>query len=163
LRKNQMNMTMTEIKRFVKAIRRMKDLGIYDQFVLLHSITYPEIRYGRFANQHKCVEQAEKYRLSEECLNWAHKGNLFLPWHRQFLLEFEKQLLAIDPEVTLPYWGWGSSWPGQESIDPKVNHLFADVGSTVGERGRGEGGRGRLSEWAKLSESEQSKSWAKLS
>jgi tyrosinase len=34
----------------------------------------------------------------------AHGGPGFLPWHRAYLLDFERELQAIDPEVTLPYW-----------------------------------------------------------
>ena len=33
-----------------------------------------------------------------------HKFVAFIPWHRWFLNEFEKQMKLIDPEVTLPYW-----------------------------------------------------------
>ena len=32
-------------------------------------------------------------------------GNVgFLPWHRAYLLDLERELQAIDPSVTLPYW-----------------------------------------------------------
>ena len=34
----------------------------------------------------------------------AHNAPAFLPWHRAFLLEFERELQKIDPRVALPYW-----------------------------------------------------------
>ena len=35
-----------------------------------------------------------------------HRGPVFLPWHRYFLIEFEKELQKIQPDVMLPYWDW---------------------------------------------------------
>ena len=37
-----------------------------------------------------------------------HDGPAFLPWHRDFLFKFEKELQAIRENVTLPYWDWYS-------------------------------------------------------
>jgi tyrosinase len=34
----------------------------------------------------------------------AHGNVGFLPWHRAYLLDLERELQAIDPRVTLPYW-----------------------------------------------------------
>lgn len=34
----------------------------------------------------------------------AHGGPGFLPWHRGYLLDLERELQRIDPEVSLPYW-----------------------------------------------------------
>jgi tyrosinase len=36
----------------------------------------------------------------------GHQGPSFLPWHRRYLLDFERRLQAIDPAVTVPYWNW---------------------------------------------------------
>ncbi|TGE00850.1 tyrosinase family protein [Methylobacterium nonmethylotrophicum] len=41
----------------------------------------------------------------------AHGGPGFLPWHRSYLLDFERELQAIDPEVTLPYWRFDRAAP----------------------------------------------------
>lgn len=34
----------------------------------------------------------------------AHGDSAFLPWHRAYLLDLERELQAIDPSVALPYW-----------------------------------------------------------
>lgn len=38
-----------------------------------------------------------------------HWGPAFLPWHRHFLREFEKELQKHDASITLPYWDWTRS------------------------------------------------------
>lgn len=43
--------------------------------------------------------------------NWAgaaHNSPTFLPWHRQYLDEYEQMLQEVsgDPSITLPYWDW---------------------------------------------------------
>jgi tyrosinase len=38
--------------------------------------------------------------------NGAHRGPAFLPWHREFLLQVETDLKAIDPALFIPYWDW---------------------------------------------------------
>jgi tyrosinase len=40
-------------------------------------------------------------------------GNVgFLPWHRAYILDLERELQAIDPSVTLPYWRFDRPAPG---------------------------------------------------
>lgn len=41
----------------------------------------------------------------------AHGGAHFLPWHRLFILDLERQLQNINPAVTLPYWKFDAPAP----------------------------------------------------
>ncbi|KAJ1912045.1 hypothetical protein IWQ60_009845 [Tieghemiomyces parasiticus] len=50
----------------------------------------------------------------------AHGDARFLPWHRQLLREFEKDLQRIDPGVTVPYWDWA-----RDSADPGASPIFS--------------------------------------
>lgn len=42
--------------------------------------------------------------------NAAHRGPIFLPWHRVMLLLFEENLRRVlgDPQFALPYWDWAA-------------------------------------------------------
>ncbi|MGW1074388.1 tyrosinase family protein [Streptomyces sp. NPDC002537] len=85
-RKNQKHLTSAEKKKFVAALLELKRRGRYDEYVKLHG----------------------KYFVSdgEAGLRVGHMCPSFFPWHRRYLLEFERDLQAIDPDVTLPYWDW---------------------------------------------------------
>lgn len=85
-RKNQRNLTRTEKKRLVAALLELKRSGRYDEFVRMHGQYY--------------VSDAEDGRRA------AHMTPSFFPWHRRFLLEFERALQAVDPGVSIPYWDW---------------------------------------------------------
>ncbi|MFF6789644.1 tyrosinase family protein [Streptomyces filamentosus] len=85
-RKNQRDLTTTERRRFVAAVLELKRRGEYDEFVRMHIEYYTADGGGR--------------------LRTAHMAPSFLPWHRKFLLEFERALRRIDATVTVPYWDW---------------------------------------------------------
>jgi len=40
--------------------------------------------------------------------NLAHRGPIFLPWHREFLRRFELDLQKEVSDVTIPYWDWAA-------------------------------------------------------
>jgi tyrosinase len=83
---NQRNLTSLQRARFVQAVLALKRTGRYDKYVRLHA------RY--FASD------------GESGLRVAHMAPTFFPWHRQFLLVFERELQQFDPAVTIPYWDW---------------------------------------------------------
>lgn len=63
-------------------------ISVYDQYVAIHtsclSVTVP----------------------SGATTNMGHRGPAFLPWHRQFLLDFEQLLVQHGSTIGLPYWDW---------------------------------------------------------
>ncbi|MEU3186218.1 tyrosinase family protein [Streptomyces sp. NPDC006923] len=85
-RKNQRNLTSAEKRRFVSAVLELKRRGEYEDFVGLHTQYY--------------VADGEGGRRA------GHMAPSFLPWHRQFLLDFERALQRVDRAVTVPYWDW---------------------------------------------------------
>ncbi|MEU7564495.1 tyrosinase family protein [Streptomyces fradiae] len=85
-RKDQRDLTKAERRRFVAAVLELKRSGRYDEYVRTH------VRY---------------YNADGETgLRTAHMAPSFLPWHRQYLLDFERDLRQIDRTVTVPYWDW---------------------------------------------------------
>ncbi|MEV6795136.1 tyrosinase family protein [Streptomyces sp. NPDC051320] len=85
-RKNQKHLTSAEKKRFVGAVLALKRSGQYDDFVRTHGKYYvPDGSRGPRV---------------------AHMAPTFFPWHRRFVLEFERALQAVAPGVTVPYWDW---------------------------------------------------------
>ncbi|MFM9370106.1 tyrosinase family protein [Streptomyces sp. Da 82-17] len=85
-RKNVRDLSKSERRRFVNAVLDLKRSGEYDEFVRVHIDYY--VSDG------------------EDQLRLAHMAPSFLPWHRMFLLEFERALRRIDSSVTVPYWDW---------------------------------------------------------
>jgi tyrosinase len=53
----------------------------------------------------------------------------FLPWHRAFLLDFERELQEIDPTVALPYWKFDEAAP--KLFDPAFLGDLSDGGTEV--------------------------------
>lgn len=85
-RKNQRDLTRTEKRRLVDAILELKRSGRYDDFVVMHREYY-------------VMDTENRPRP-------AHMTSSFFPWHRRYLLEFERALQAVDAGVSVPYWDW---------------------------------------------------------
>lgn len=86
IRKNANKLTNSERDRFVAAYAKLNNQGLG--------------RYSDFNNMHK-----------EPNLLQAHFAPGFLPWHRAYLLDLERELQAIDSSVALPYWRFDQPAP----------------------------------------------------
>ena len=87
IRKDATQLTATERDRFVAAIAQLNNQGTG--------------RFADFRNMHVSAASPE-----------AHGNAGFLPWHRAYLLDLERELQNIDPSVTLPYWRFDRPAPG---------------------------------------------------
>jgi tyrosinase len=93
VRKNATSLSEQEKEAFVEGLLALKKEGRYDEYVHWHhAVMKPSVWpfEPRDAN----------YR------NGAHRGPSFLPWHREFLLQVEKDLRTIDSSISIPYWDW---------------------------------------------------------
>jgi tyrosinase len=79
IRKNANLLSPAEISRFVAAFAQLNNQGAG--------------RFADFRNMHNTGGLGE-----------AHGAPGFLPWHRAYLLDLERELQAIDASVALPYW-----------------------------------------------------------
>ena len=79
VRKNANTLSASERDRFVAAFAKLNDQGL-----------------GRFKDFRDMHVRAS--------LSQAHGAPGFLPWHRAYILDLERDLQAIDQSVALPYW-----------------------------------------------------------
>jgi tyrosinase len=80
-RKNILNLAGGEADAFRKAVQALQDLSD------------PNRNYTHFANIHM--------------VSCIHGCELFLPWHRAYILDYEDALRQVSgSQVTLPYWDW---------------------------------------------------------
>jgi len=86
VRKNANTLTAGERDRFVAAFAQLNNQGLG--------------RFADFRDMHTDLSDPE-----------AHRNPGFLPWHRAYLLDLERELQAIDPSVTLPYWRFDQPAP----------------------------------------------------
>src|SRR5437879_5387290 len=95
-RKNQALLTAQEKQAYVNAVLKLKNntpskMGLtnrYDDYVQMH-MNAMMLMNGFFRDP-----------------GWAHKVPSFFSWHRVMLRQFELDLQAIDPTISLPYWDW---------------------------------------------------------
>jgi tyrosinase len=86
IRKNANNLTAGERDRLVVAFAQLNNQGAG--------------RFADFRDMHTNVSSPQ-----------AHGAPGFLPWHRAYLLDLERELQNIDPSVALPYWRFDQPAP----------------------------------------------------
>jgi tyrosinase len=86
IRKNANALTPGESARFISAFAQFNNQGAG--------------RFADFRNMHTNAGSPE-----------AHGAPGFLPWHRAYLLDLERELQAIDSSVTMPYWRFDQPAP----------------------------------------------------
>ena len=92
IRKNANRLTAGERDRLLAAFAQLNDRG--------------RGRFVDFRNMHTNVSSPQ-----------AHGAPAFLPWHRAYLLDLERELQAIDASVALPYWRFDQPAPNLFSPD----------------------------------------------
>ena len=110
-------LTPDEKQRFVEAVVKLKDQSLHDSVLMPGMMS----RYDDYAMIHM--------NAMMDGHTWAHGNSSFFPWHRELLYQFEKDLQAIDPTVTIPYWDWTRE---QAAGDPgfPFRHDFIGVDGT---------------------------------
>ena len=91
---------VTKIQDALVALKRevnsLDGRSTYDRYVLTHQRAMDRLTLG--ANDNPAFARR----------NSAHRGPSFLPWHREFIARFERdvQRVAEDATLGLPYWDW---------------------------------------------------------
>jgi tyrosinase len=92
IRKNANNLTAGERDRFIAAFAQLNNQGLG--------------RFADFRDMHTSVSSPQ-----------AHGAPAFLPWHRAYLLDLERELQAIDASVSLHYWRFDQATPNLFKLD----------------------------------------------
>jgi tyrosinase len=93
IRKNANTLSAPERDRFIAAFAQLNNQGMG--------------RFQDFRDMHR----------TQASLNQAHGAAGFLPWHRAYLLDLERELQAIDPSIALPYWRFDQPAPNLFALE----------------------------------------------
>jgi tyrosinase len=110
IRKEIRETSADERKAFTSALVRLKKNGTYDKFVhwhhhVMHATVLPnEPRHPLWRNG-------------------AHRGPAFLPWHRELLIQLEDAIVALEPNIAIPYWNWTKD---AAAADPSKEPIWGD-------------------------------------
>ena len=88
---------------FVAVVKQMYESGFMDRMTAIHHGIWPMV----------------------------HKYDMGNPWHRWFVMVFEKEMLRINPKVTLPYWDHFIEFA--EPHKSKMWDLFGHAGTAAND------------------------------
>lgn len=113
VRKEWRQLSAAERQEFVDAVKALDQAGVY----------HGESVYDGFVRTHYLTENEE----------YAHGTNAFLPWHRQYIWDYENALRNVaDSCLTLPYWDW--TLDAGDEINSELFSPSADQFGTVPRR-----------------------------
>jgi len=95
VRRNEETLSAEEKQRFLWALAALRFRKHGDE---------PGSIYDFMVHMHDVGARGFYFRPDVAYPDQEHKSEGFLPWHRAFLLELERDLQEIDPSVALPYW-----------------------------------------------------------
>ena len=104
VRKNANNLTPAERDRLVAAFAQLNNQGMG--------------RFADFRDMHTALSSAQ-----------GHGAKGFLPWHRAYLLDLERELQNIDPSVSLPYWRFDQ--PASNLFTPEFFGVSDQLGAVA--------------------------------
>ena len=110
IRKDANTLSTAERAEFVATVHELKRTGVYDQFVLRHANTN---------------------------MRAIHRSPAFLPWHRRFIWDFERELQRVsgNPELGLPYWNWPEGGANASMWDDDLLGGNGDISTQIVNRG----------------------------
>lgn len=114
IRKSVATLTATERAGYVAAVKRLKAApsrltpathSRYDDYVLVHMLAMNMITVN---DRTKPIDNSNITIGGARTPMWAHQSPAFVPWHREFLRQFERDLRGdpVDPKIAIPYWDW---------------------------------------------------------
>jgi tyrosinase len=109
---------------FVEGVKRLKaeDVGLTTAQLGIPGPTQPVSTYDSFVVWHsRAMDEFTPPTQGDR--NAAHRGPVFLPWHRYMLILLEAQLQRVlaDPNFGLPYWDWAKDGELAKVDQPKSN------------------------------------------
>lgn len=84
-RRNISKLNTLERAEYLDAIATMKGTGMHERFATMHAIGTGRVPGSNWPDQ-------------------SHRGPGFLPWHRAFLLHYERVMQTTHPHVSLHFW-----------------------------------------------------------